>query len=297
MTAVSREGHAARAEYVVELAQDPDAIRSVLAPDRAYAAYAIAQLDPRYFSRNEWVRSRGPSGKEALLVHSRTGLGNALFALGDPVALDAAMSIRPGARFSFGSLRMEHKPVVERYYVMTRPQLMTRMSIAADQFTPRQASAVHLSGADVTLVNRLYSIDGGVTAYRESHLEEGVYFGVFDEGRLVSIAGTHVVSRAERIAVVGNVFTHPRHRGNGLATQATAAVTQALLGFCDLVVLTVEAGNDPAVHIYTGLGYQPVCNLHETPLLRKEPVGFVSAVRRAVAGWRGRRDGKEVVIR
>ena len=230
-------------------------------------------------------------------MHSHTGLGNALFALGDPAALDAAMSIRPGARFSFGSLRLEHKGVVDKYYVMTRPQLMSRMSVSMGQFAPAESTAVHLSGADVSLVNRLYSIEGGVTAYRESHLEEGVYYGVFQDGKLVSIAGTHVVSRAERIAVVGNVFTHPRHRGKGLATQATSAATRALLGFCDLVVLTVEVGNAPAVRIYDGLGYQPVCNLHETPLLRKEPVGVVSFVRRAVAGWRGRHDGKEVVVR
>ncbi len=297
MTAVSCEGSATRAEYAVELVRDPQAIRKILEPDRAYGAYAIAQLDPRYFERNEWVLSRGPDGQQALLVHSHTGLGNALFALGDTAALDAAMSIRPGARFSFGSLRLEHKRTVDKYYVMTRPQLMSRMSVKSEQFTPIDSSAVRLTGADVSLVNRLYSMEGGVTAYRESHLEEGVYYGVFENGSLVSIAGTHVVSRAERIAVVGNVFTHPRHRGKGFATQATSAATRDLLGFCDMVVLTVEVGNDPAVRIYTGLGYQPVCNLHETPLLRKEPVGVVSFIRRAAAGWRGRREGKEVVVR
>lgn len=297
MTAVSREGQAARAEYTVELIHEPDVVRRMLEPDRAYAAYAIAQLDPRYFERNEWVVSRGPGGRDALVVHSRTGLGNALFALGDPVALDAALSIRPGARFSFGSLRLEHKRVVDKYYMMTRPQVMSRMSVALGQFVPAESKADRLTGADVSLVNRLYSIEGGVAAYRESHLEEGMYYGIFEDSKLVSIAGTHVVSRSERIAVVGNVFTHPRYRGRGLATQATSSVTRELLGFCDLVVLTVEVGNEPAVRIYRGLGYQDVCNLHETPLLRKEPVGVVSFVRRAVAGWRGRNSGKEVVVR
>jgi GNAT superfamily N-acetyltransferase len=297
MTAVSREGQVARAEYAVELIHDPSVARRMLEPDKAYAAYAIAQLDPRYFERNEWVLSRGPGGRDALIVHSRTGLGNALFATGDATALDAALSIRPGARFSFGSLRLEHKRIVDKYFVMTRPQMMTRMSVAMEQFAPADSRAVRLTGADVSLVNRLYSIEGGVAAYREAHIEDGMYYGVFDDGKLVSIAGTHVVSRAERIAVVGNVFTHPRHRGKGLATQATSSVTRDLLGFCDLVVLTVEVGNEPAVRIYRGLGYEDVCNLHETPLLRKEPVGVVSFMRRAVAGWRGRSTGKEVVVR
>ena len=126
---------------------------------------------------------------------------------------------------------------------------------------------------------------------------EGVYYGVFAGSRLASVAGTHVVSEAERVAVVGNVFTHPRYRGQGLATFATSAVTSHLLDFCDLVVLTVEVGNEPAVHIYDKLGYQPVCNLHETPLIRKEPFGAISFVRRAIAGWRGRSEGKEIVVK
>ena len=78
---------------------------------------------------------------------------------------------------------------------------------------------------------------------------------------------------------------------------ATSAVTAELLGYCDLVVLTVETKNDPAVAIYTKLGYEAVCSLHETPLIRKEPLGAISLTRRAIAGWRGRREGNEVVIR
>jgi GNAT superfamily N-acetyltransferase len=297
LTAVSRESAATRAEYHVEVLSNPGTVRSLLEPDRAYSAYALAQLDPRLVDLNDWILSRGPDGRRALLVHSRTGLGNALFATGDPASLDAALSLHPGARFAFGSLRLEHKPIVEKYYMMTRPQMMTRMSVDYHTFNRVPGTAVRLTGADVSLVNRLYSVEGGPTAYRETHMEEGVYYGVFVGGRLVSVAGTHVVSRAERIAVVGNVFTHPRFRGHGFSIDATSSVTSHLLEFCDLVVLTVEVANEPAVHIYHKLGYQPVCNLHETPLIRKEPFGAISFVRRTIAGWRGRHEGKEIVLK
>ena len=62
-------------------------------------------------------------------------------------------------------------------------------------------------------------------------------------------------------------------------------------------MLTVESENEPAVTVYRRLGYEPACNLHETPLIRKEPVGLISLTRRAIAGWRGRSEGKEVVLR
>lgn len=297
MTAVSREGQASGAIFTVERVRDPAALRPLFEDDAAYSAYAIAQLDPQLFGANEWLLSRSDSGRQALLVHSRSGLGNALFATGDPQALDVTLSLHPGARFSFGSLRVEHRPVVEKYFILTRPQIMTRMQITAQTFQPVEGSVLRLGRTELADVNHLYSIEGGPAAYRESHLVDGAYYGVFVGGDLVSIAGTHVVSRTERTAVVGNVFTHPRYRGRGLATVATSAVTSELLSYCDLVVLTVETKNDPAVAIYVKLGYQAVCSLHETPLIRKEPLGAISLARRAIAGWRGRHDGTEVVAR
>jgi len=120
---------------------------------------------------------------------------------------------------------------------------------------------------------------------------------VFIDNFLISIAGTHVVSASEGVAVVGNVFTHPMYRGRGLAAVATSATTSALLERCPLVVLTVEKENDPAVRVYQRLGFETQCTLHETPLIRKEPIGALSLVRRLIAGWRGRAEGKEIVLR
>lgn len=297
MTAVSSESSTARPQYAVTPLHDPVAIRALLEHDRAYAAYALAQLDPRLFEENRWWLASGSTGRQALLVHSTSGLGNALFAIGDAGALDVALSLHPGPRFSFGSLRLEHRAVAEKHYMMSRPQLMTRMSVSGDTFQPVSGPAVHLGRPELQDVNRIYSIEGGPTAYRAVHLEEGVYYGVYVGGTLASIAGTHVVSRAERIAVVGNVFTHPNHRGRGFATVTTSAVTADLLRDCDLVVLTVEAKNEPAMAIYTKLGYKSVCNLHETPMIRRDPTGAGAFFRRALASWRGRHEHAEVVLR
>ena len=299
---VSREGQAARAEYRVQRLTDPDEVRPLLAPDRAYAAYALAQLDPRLFGLNEWYVSQGPG--RALVLHSRSGLGRALFAMGDAEALDAVLSLHPGARFSFGSLRPEHRRVAEKHYLLTRPQVMLRMSVSRETFAPAspadrpaEGAAVRLRGRDVAPLNRLYSAEGGPSSYRPAHLDDGVYYGVLTNGALVSVAGTHVVSAAEGVAVVGNVFTHPRYRGRGLATVATSAVTAELLEHCSLVALTVEEANARAVHVYQRLGYAVRCTLHETPLIRKEPTGMLSLGRRLVAGWRGRKEGKEIVVK
>lgn len=297
MTAVSHEGQATGVQFEITAQHDPQAIRRLIEHDRAYTAYAIAQLDPSLFEENEWWLATGPAGREALVVHSTSGLGNALFAIGDPEALDVVLSLHPGPRFTFGSLRLEHRAVAEKHYILSRPQLMTRMSVKKDTFEPAPGPAVRLGPSEVSDVNKIYSIEGGPTAYRPVHLEDGVYYGLYLGGRLVSIAGTHVVSRAEGIAVVGNVFTHPNQRGHGFATVATSAVTADLLRDCEQVVLTVESKNAPALAIYTKLGYQAACALHETPMLRRDPVGIGAFARRTLAGWRGRQEGKEVVVR
>ena len=297
MTAVSHEGQATGVPYAITALHDPEAIRRLIEHDRAYAAYAMAQLDPALFEENEWWLATGPDGREALVVHSTSGLGAALFAIGDPEALDVVLSLHPGPRFSFGSLRLEHRAVAEKHYILSRPQLMTRMSVKKDAFEPVTGPAVRLAPSDVSDVNKIYSIEGGPTAYRSVHLEDGVYYGVYLGGKLVSIAGTHVVSRSEGIAVVGNVFTHPNHRGRGFGTVTTRAVTADLLHDCALVVLTVESKNAAAMAIYTKLGYQAVCTLHETPMLRKDPSGIGAFARRSLAAWRGRHEGKELVAR
>jgi len=217
--------------------------------------------------------------------------------VGDAAALDVLLSLHPGPRTSFVSFRPEHLEMVQRHFLLAHKELMVRMSVTKETFRPAEGEAVRLRGRDIGPVNQLYSVEGGPAAYSSGHIENGVYYGVMTEGRLASIAGTHVDSPAERVAVVGNVFTHPRYRGTGLATIATSEVTQALLEHCDLVALTVEVSNAPALAVYDKLGYRQQCTLYETQAVRKDPLGLASGLRRLAAGWRGRREGKEIVIR
>ena len=115
------------------------------------------------------------------------------------------------------------------------------------------------------------------------------------DARLVAIAGTHVVSSSSAIAVVGNVYTHPAHRGQHLAQATTRAVTAQLLRFCRDVVLSVDPDNAAAVRAYQRLGYREVARLIEGAALRRDVTGLTAAVRRIAARARGRGEGREIV--
>jgi RimJ/RimL family protein N-acetyltransferase len=262
-----------------------------------YTAYALGQLEPGLFERTHWFWAKGDTGS-GLVLHSRGGLGDATFVMGDPDAIAALLSIHPGTQHTYATCQPQHLEVLQRTYRLASQQTMIRMGVTREGFVPvRGVQTVPLGGIDIRRVNSLYGTEGGPSYYIPEHIDSGVYRGIVVDGRLVAVAGTHVVSRHQRVAVVGNVFTHPAYRGRGYATAATSAVTEALLAYCENVVLTVDPKNLPAVHAYDRLGYREVCQLVEASAARRDASGIGCGLRRLRAAIRGRRyDGSFVTL-
>ena len=285
-------------DYVVQRLDDRARIRELLRPRIDYTAYALGQLEPGLFERTRWYWSRGDTGS-GLVLHSKGGLGDATFVMGDPDAVAAILSIHPGPAQTYATSQPQHIAALGGVYRLANQQPMIRMSVTREAFAPAPGvPTIALTGLDIRKVNALYGSDGAPSYYVPEHIENGLYRGVVVEGRLVAVAGTHVVSRQEEVAVVGNVFTHPAYRGRGYATAATGAVTSALLEFCTTVVLTVDPHNRPAVAAYERIGYHEACQLVEASAARRDPVGLLAALRRLRAAMRGRKyDGSFVTLR
>ena len=111
--------------------------------------------------------------------------------------------------------------------------------------------------ADLDRLNALYA--GGETpgAFAPFQIEQGVFYGVELDGRLVAAAGTHLVAPSQGVAAVGNVYTDRAYRGRGLAQLCTSAVVAHCfdLGIRD-VVLNVDSRNAPAIAAYRRLGFR-----------------------------------------
>jgi ribosomal protein S18 acetylase RimI-like enzyme len=282
--------------YIVRRLKDREAIRRLLEPRPVYAAYALGQLEPHLFPLSEWWLAEGDGGTasvggRALLLHSRGGLGNALFALGEAAPLTALLRLHPGPRNTFATCQAEHIEVLRRFFHLSQTHPMLRMKVTADTFRPPQGEARRLRGREVRLVNRLYNTEAAVAFYTARQIEDNVYFGAHVDGRLVAVAGTHAVSPAHGVAVVGNVYTHPRYRGRGLGALVTGAVTAAVIEACPLVVLSVDPRNRAAVRAYQRLGYEGEGRLIEAAATRKDRLGLGSLVRRLAAVRRGGRRG------
>ena len=249
--ALEREGR----RIVASESVDRTALRAFLEQDRLLAAYAIGDLDDREFGRTRWGIATEGDEVIALVVEYGGLSPQPLFVMGRDDGIDAILRevIRP--RLTFIAVLPSTLTAIQRRYRLDPGPQMVRMWVDAERFKPRLDEAVEpLRPSDAPELNRLYRLGFGSWLPPQA-IAEGVYYGIRVGRRLVAAAGTHVVGRDARIAVVGNVLTQPEYRGRGYAEATTSAVTAELLKFCDHVVLNVRADNPPALNAYRRLGY------------------------------------------
>ncbi|MCS6801846.1 MAG: GNAT family N-acetyltransferase [Chloroflexota bacterium] len=253
---------------------DPDEVLRLLRADRIGAAYPLGDVDPRGQPRGEWFLAG-----DTLVGLQRLGHGVSLWASGTAAGLSAVLRrLDLPAELYFSGPAALIAALRPRYRI-TACEEMIRMAVTAGRFRPA-GSATRLSPADLDQINRLYRLGAGGYISRQ-HVADGVYYGIFDGGRLVAVAGTHFINPTERLGAVGNVFTHPAYRGRGFATQVTSAVILAILDRCRDIVLNVSAANAPAQAVYRKLGFREAMRFVEAVAVRR-PGGIAGWLQRAV---------------
>ena len=295
--AASRRSASLRRTAEVRRLIEPEAVRERLLPFAAYAASALAYLDPSLFRLAEFYEVRAGE-KFGLVMHSRGGLGPSTFVLGsEPTLIAALMRLHPGPRQVVLTCETSQVDQLLTTHNLWRPQTMMRMQVETGTFTPPDSPAAtrRLVDADATELNRLYALEDHGVRYSGHQVSNGVYFGAFTRGRLVAAAGTHIYSAHEGVAVLGNVFTHPDFRGRGYGAAVTTAVTESLLPSCKLVVLNVDPANRPARQIYERLGFSERARLTEATATRRNYGSLSPFLSRAIARWRAAAPGAELV--
>jgi ribosomal protein S18 acetylase RimI-like enzyme len=243
-----------REAIAVRTTTDRAVLRAFLESDRLYAAYAICDLEEREFARTRWGLAWDADTPIALVLEYSGPTPQPLFVMGREDGIEAILRdlIRP--RLAFVAAPPGVVAAIEASYRVDPGPTMVRMWVDQARFRPYPATVQRILPSEIGDLNKLYQL-GFASWLPPSTVAEGVYYGMRVNGQLVAAAGTHVVSRGARLAVVGNVLTHVDFRGRGYATAVTGAVTAELLRSCDQVVLNVRADNPPAVNAYRRLGY------------------------------------------
>lgn len=230
---------------------DPAVLEPVLNRDWPWAGFALGDLEPEWMPHCEWWRS---DGAYVLLFD---GLSPRLMChFGDAAGLAPILASMKDARI-WANVRPEAEAVFRQFYRPETAVAMRRMHL--DRPVAATGEAVRLSAADRPDIEDLLQ-QGEWVLFLPHALHSGHYYGIRENGRLVAIAGTHLASPRYDIAALGSVFTHPDHRGRGLARICCSHVLDSV-GRAGIrrVVLNVEDEKAPARRVYEGLGFQTAC--------------------------------------
>ena len=175
---------------------------------------------------------------------------------GDPSGLALILASMKDERI-WANVRPEVDDIVRRYYRPDKAVRMRRMYL--DRPVVSTGKAVPLSLSDRSDIEQLLK-QGDWVLFLPHALASGHYYGVREKGRLIAIAGTHLASSRYDIAALGTGFTHPDHRGKGLAKICSSHVL-ASVGRAGIrrVVPNVEDEKSAARRVYERLGFQTAC--------------------------------------
>jgi GNAT superfamily N-acetyltransferase len=132
-----------------------------------------------------------------------------------------------------------------------------------------QESEVVLGPGDLAEVEAFYAAAYEGNWFDPRMLETRRYVGVRVEGQLAAVAGVHVYSPRYRVAALGNIATHPRHRKKGLGEAVTRALCDRLSRDTDLIGLNVHAENRTAIDLYGRIGFRTCASYEEIDFTRR----------------------------
>ena len=238
-----------------------DRVQEILERERVWSAYALADLDPPHAEQAHWL-----AGDDAVVLSYAGFDPPVLFAAGDPGEAATLLAQVPAGCHLF-TLMATHRALLNDRVLEFRETIMWRMALRLEAHDASLAQGAQALSADdlPAIVSLFGDCADRPDAFDPVQLADRAFFGVWYGRQLVAVAGTHVISEARGVAAVGNVFTHPGHRGRGLATITTAAVVRELQRRSGIqtIVLNVAQDNEPAVRCYQRLGFRPFCGYHE----------------------------------
>lgn len=228
--------------------------------------YALADLCEPFWTPSTWWRRGDAVVGVVPLSHGST----AVYAVSsrDPDATlellaDALPEIPPGSLIT-GPLGSAEVARPTREIVWERTYHRYHLTDRGRVPDPGEIEPLGRTHTDELL--ELYATDPGAAFFLPSMLDDDAYVGIRDRGRLVAVAGTHVVAEEVGVAAIGAVVTHPDHRRRGLGRRSTAGVIARLGDRVPLIGLNCADRNTGARAMYEAMGFERLLGYEECEL-------------------------------
>jgi ribosomal protein S18 acetylase RimI-like enzyme len=250
---------------------DRPVIAALLERDAPLHLYALGDLDDFFWPATLWYGLEVDGALRQVLLGYLAEARLVLHALsaGPPEELQALL--RLAQPFLPAQIYAHMTPGAEAalagHYAMDYHGRHHKLLLDPSAFAAVDDAAVTaLDAADLADMLALYAASYPGNWFDARMLATGLYRGLRIDGQLVSIAGVHVHAPDRGIAVLGNIVTHPAHRGHGLATRVTARLCRDLLPQTRWIGLNVRADNHAALACYRRLGFAYAAEYDEISL-------------------------------
>lgn len=252
---------------------------SILCADPVWSAYALADQQPQLAPYCRWLLSAQEDEPGVVLFFD--GLTPpVLFAAGSSAGVAAALKGQGLPDAVYLSVLPEHLPGLAWHWEWGELRPMWRMVLVGPQPVGALPAGYHfrpLKQVDLSAVEALFAHGGPFTpdAFAAHQLELGPFYAAVDaDGRLAAIGGTHVVDPQHAICALGNFYTRPDCRGQGLATALLGLLVAQLRASCiTTIVLNVDQRNRAAERIYRRSGFAIHCGYFEGTATLRAPQG------------------------
>jgi len=244
--------------------------------DPVLFSYHIGDLDDFQFEHCQWAAAYEGSSRIRDVILVYTGLATpsvqafGVSGLTDDLVVEM-LDLLPN-KFYCHFQRHTGDMLVGQY---NEQPLGTHLKMKLESFKPVNtcchASIICLNSAHERQLCALYDTAYPGNYFDARMLATGKYLGILEDGELRAVSGVHVCSDEYGIAVLGNIATHPSHRGKGLATALTSKLVAGLVEEGKLICLNVKNDNLPAIHCYEKLGFKRVHEYQEALFERRTP--------------------------
>lgn len=231
-----------------------------LAANAELQLYGLGDLDPIFWQHTRYyVKREQDTIVAAIIVYQTTELP-IVMALGEHIpALNELLSEllpRLGDRI-YAHLSFGCEATVLANFNCTYSEHQARMILREPCVeTINDNNIIELGPAYADRLNDFYHLSYPSNWFDPAMLDCHPFIGYLHNHQLVSVAGIHVYSPEFQVAALGNITTHPDFRGQGFATQCTAALCQKLKSQVTLIGLNVHTENTAAIRSYEKAGFK-----------------------------------------
>lgn len=251
----------------LHILSDKKTILDFLKKNQGLHIYSIGDLDDFFWPKTTWFALKDKEGIESIAL-LYTGMETPtllLFHDGESfLALRLLELIKPHLPEKFyvhlspGLLNVFPAKNIIEHYGLHYKMVLKKVVPEEDDKNIRR-----LSVTDLPVINELFAVSYPHNWFDSRMLETNKYYGYFNNGQLIGVAGIHVFSEEYRVAALGNITTHPDFRGRKIGYKLTSALCRDLQKCTDLIGLNVKADNEYAIKCYHKIGFEIIGTYEE----------------------------------